>query len=147
MAAMQRQFSQTISQARQSANPLNVPTAPPSADKHYKLQMRGIYSDLKDGEGYIEPSAYPFQRNGYNYYYMKYSIVYQDGVYEEGAVPWASRWPSNVTPDIVRPGWHGPMPCPAPGYEPPALEEYQQMKLALRTALYLCFPGHYPEPQ
>lgn len=144
---MQRQFAQAIAQARQASNPLNVPTEPPAGQKRYKLQMRGIYSDLKDGEGYIEPTTYPFERDGYNYYYMKYSIVYQDGVYEEGNVPWPARWPQGVMPDIMRPGWHGPMPCPAPGYEPPSVDQYQGMKLALKTALYLCFPGKYPEPQ
>ena len=41
---------------------------------------------------------------------------YSDGTYEQGSIPWPARWPSNVIADIERPGWHGPMPCPAPGY-------------------------------
>jgi len=143
LAALQRQFAQTIAQARTQSNPLNVPTEPPAGQKRYKLQMRGIYAYLRNGEGDIIPTR-RWTQNDYNYYYMNYEIQYSDGTYEQGSVPWPSRWPASVVADIERPGWHGPMPCPAPGYSLPSLAEFAQLKLAVRDALHNCFPQRYP---
>jgi hypothetical protein len=146
LAALQRQFANTIAQARQRSNPLDVPTNPPSGAKRYRLQMKGIYGALHDGQGVIDEVS-GFARDGFNYYYMSYEIVYQDGTFEQGNVPWPSRWPSSVVPEIEQPGWHGPMPCPAPGYSLPSVDDVAQMKLAIREALHVCFPDHYPSPE
>jgi hypothetical protein len=146
LAALERQFAQTIAQARAQSNPLDVPTEPPAGQKRYQLQMKGIYSYLKAGEGEITPTRH-WTQGDYNYYYMNYEIEYSDGTFEQGSIPWPSRWPTNVIADIERPGWHGPMPCPAPGYTLPTLQEYWSFKLAVRDGLHNCFPDKYPPPE
>jgi len=145
LAALQKQFAQTIAQARTRSNPLSVPSEPPAGQRPYKLQMRGIYAYLRNGEGTITPTR-EWNQDGFNYFYMNYETVYSDGAFETGSIPWPARWPANTVADIMRPGWHGPMPCPAPGYSFPSLADWKNLKPALQAALHLCRPDLYPEP-
>jgi hypothetical protein len=145
LAALQKQFAQTIAQARTRSDPLAVPSEAPAGQKHFQVQMRGIYGYLRNGEGTITPTR-QWSQDGYNYFYMNYETVYSDGVFEQGSIPWPARWPAGEIADIMRPGWHGPMPCPAPGYSFPSLAEWKALKPAVQAGLHLCRPDLYPEP-
>jgi hypothetical protein len=143
LAALQRQFSQTIADARARSNPLNVPTEPPEGEKRYPIQIRGIYGNLRTGEGILTPTRY-WSQDGYTYYYVNYEIVFSDGRYDSGSVPWPIRYHPKEDPFILD-FQHFPLPCPLPGYTLPTVQEFMVMRPAMRGQLHECYPDHYPD--
>jgi hypothetical protein len=142
IAALSREFSQTIAQEREHANPMDVQTAPPAGLKEFKLQIQGIHSQLRSGEGIITPSR-AWNQDGYHYYYINYELVYMDGQYESGAVPWPVRFRPREDVLLMRSRFQ--MPCPVPDYPLPDTAGFMQLQPALREGLRLCFPGRYPD--
>lgn len=135
LAAMQRQFAQTIAQARQREDPMNVPTEPPAGQKAYKIQIQGIYGDLRRGEGILRPTR-RWSQDGYDYYYVDYEVVFTDGTYDSGSVPWPIRYRPREDPFLQAPHPF-PLPSPLPGFELPPNTE-------LGPALRPYFPDRYP---
>lgn len=145
LADLQRQFANTIAQERAHTNPVDVQTAPPAGMKSFKMQIDGIHDELRSGEGYIGPTR-AWQDGGYNYYYIHYEIVWQDGTYESNDVPWPVRFRPFEDP-LLHNSHHFPMPCPVPGWTLPNQQGFAQLPQALRLGLFLCFPGRYADSE
>lgn len=133
----QRQYEKTIAQAKADNNPLAVPSSTPAAYKRYTLSFAGINSHLLHaGEGVLYPTK-SWQQDGYDYYYVDYTVVFADGTHDEGHVPWPIRYRPGEDP-FVRHYQHFPLPAPLPGYVLP------QSELPLNRTLRPYFPEIYP---
>ncbi len=122
LAQIERDLAHTIAQDRANVDPIRtLPHEAPAAPKHYRVQMKGISSTLRRGEGTYSPIK-AWHENGLDYYYVSYEFVYADGTYESGNVPWAIHFVPSVDP-FTRddPSLIGrtPLPAPPPEYSPP----------------------------
>ena len=133
----QQQYERTIAQAKSDNNPLAVPSSTPAAYKRYTLSFAGINSHLLHaGEGVLYPTK-SWQQDGYNYYYVDYTVVFADGTHDEGHVPWPIRYRPGEDPFVLH-YQHFPLPAPLPGYVLP------QSELPLNRTLRPYFPEIYP---
>lgn len=108
-----------ISAARSANNPLRVTThQAPAAPKRYHLQFEGHITDLRSGQGVLTPIKKWFA-DGYNYYYVNYEVVWEDGTYESGSVPWPIRYRPEYDPFESGAPRHIPLPPPLPGWTLP----------------------------
>jgi len=121
LAQLQQSFQQTIAQARNQQNPLNVPSAAPAAPKRYRVQFQGEFGTLHHGEGDYWP-VQSWLADGYHYYYVAYEFVWEDGTYETGSVPWPIHFRPNedpfTNPELGRLR-RTPLPAPPEGWNLP----------------------------
>jgi hypothetical protein len=140
MERLNADFARTISEARSANDPLRVPKERPAATvKRYHLQIEGRIGSLRVGQGILTPLK-RWSADGYTYYYVTYELVWPDGTYESGAVPWPIRYPPSEDPFANGiPGRHIPLPPPLPGWTLPN-------GIRLGKVLREYFP-HYQEPE
>jgi hypothetical protein len=113
-------FARTIASARRAENPLRVAQATPAATvKRYRLQFEGRISALRAGQGLLT-SIKRWFADGYTYYYVTYEVVWPDGTYESGAVPWPIRYLPAEDPFASGISRRIPLPPPLPGWNVPA---------------------------
>jgi hypothetical protein len=135
IARLNQDFAQTIAASHGASDPLRVSTRVPTAVKHYRLQFDGRIGTLRVGQGILTPIK-KWSSDGYSYYYVTYEIVWPDGTYESGAVPWPIRYlPSNDPFASGIPGQRIPLPAPLPGWTFPS-------DIRLGKALRDYFPGY-----
>lgn len=135
IARLSQDFAQTIAASHGASDPLRVSTRVPTAVKHYRLQFDGRISTLRIGQGILTPIK-KWAADGYTYYYVTYEIVWPDGTYESGAVPWPIRYlPSRDPFASGIPGQRIPLPAPLPGWALPS-------GIHLGKALQEYFPGY-----
>jgi hypothetical protein len=116
LAQLNEDFARTISAARSIDNPLRVPNRLPAGPKQYALQFNGRINDLRNGQGLLTPIK-EWYADGFNYYYVTYEIVWPDGTFESGAVPWPIRYRPQQDPFAdPAPGRLFPLPPPLPDY-------------------------------
>jgi hypothetical protein len=121
IAALESQFEKTIQASREDL-PSVVAAAkdPVGARKHVTMNFEGIHSNLRRGQGYMDPVSGPFRlRGGLVAYVMQYTYMYPDGHIESDVVPWTFVYP--ITNDPV--GRHDrflDMQLPPPGFRPSA---------------------------
>jgi outer membrane biosynthesis protein TonB len=121
IAQLQQNFSQTIAQSRNLADPLRVVPATPAAPKRYKVQLQGHFGGLHGGEGEYWP-VQSFSDHGLDCYYVVYDFQYESGEYEHGNVPWPVCFPprSDWFSFPHEPGSVGPpLPPPPAGWKLP----------------------------
>jgi len=131
LARLNQDFARAITASHGANDPLRVATRVPTAVKSYHLQFQGRISDLRVGQGILTPIKKWFA-DGYTFYYVTYEIVWPDGTYESGAVPWPIRYLPSQDPFASGiPGQRIPLPAPLPGWALPsgihlgkALREY-----------------------
>jgi hypothetical protein len=116
---IQNDMAHEIAQSRITTNEvLHVPNQPPSAPKHYAIQMNGVAGDLRGYEGVCEPNAPVFYHNGYDYYYVICNVQTMAGGLERQQMPWPVHYSPNQDP------FNGSMQCqsvcsqPVPGPDP-----------------------------
>ena len=141
IAAQEREFARTITQARKADNPLVAAqsTAVPATTttKRYHLDFSGAQGSLGQGQGYLEPIRM-WHEESWTYYYVRYEVEYPDGTIESGVVPWPIRYPPGGDPFAlgVR---HLPLPGPLPGYELPPGQDLQPLiKFCLEHHFEFC---------
>jgi hypothetical protein len=132
----ERQYAKVIAQAKADNNPLAVPSSTPAAYKPYTLSFAGVNNHLHAGEGVLYPTK-SWRQDGYDYYYVDYSVVFADGASDEGHVPWPIRYRPGEDPFVLH-YEHFPLPAPLPGYVLP------QSELPLNRTLRPYFPEIYP---
>lgn len=125
-AQQQELFEKTIAKLRTENDPvLSAAKAQitPEAPKHYTFNVEGAVERGPHAEGLLEPvDGSSWRSGGYDYYYVRYWVVYEDGSTETGIVPWPIRYLPSVDP--FRLGIrHIPLPTPMPDYQlPPGTE-------------------------
>jgi hypothetical protein len=120
LQTQERQFEQTIAQARAANNPVigaANPNATPGAPIHYRLNLQGDVAPLH-AEGYLEPLRH-WTDGPYSYYYVIYTVEYADGSTERGTVPWPIHFPIDADP-FARGIHHMPLPGPPADWVPSA---------------------------
>lgn len=133
----EQQFAKTIAQTRASDNPLVVPSSPPAAPKRYAINLEGTANPLRSGDGILYPIK-SWKADGYDYYYVDYTMVFSDGSRDAGRVPWPIRYRPNQDPFALQYQGRFPLPPPLPGYVLP------QDVLPLNPTLRPYFPNLYP---
>ena len=136
LAHINEDIHKTLAQLRSENDPLAVhSTAPPVAQKRYRVQMLGAFGHLRNGEGHYSPIR-SWNAEGYHYYYVSYDFVYSDGEYESGSVPWPIRFKPSEDPFTnpeIGARHDTPLPPPLPGWSLPPGEH-------IGKALVLNFP-------
>jgi hypothetical protein len=145
LVAMQKEFEQTIANARAANDPTRVDsTAPPMAMKHAHLDIAGVNELLRHGEGILTPRE-EFHANVDGdsrgmCYYVDYQINFSDGRFDSGPVYWPICYTRRNDPFYN--GWrHFPLPSPQAGWEPTQAE---WIVIAQHPLLRLYFPSHFP---
>lgn len=122
IAQMNEAFNKTLAELRRESDPLRVKPDEVAGPKRYRMQMNGINSDLRHGQGYYYPLKEWSSADGYNYYYVTYEFTWADGTLEHGSVPWPIRFRPREDP-FANPGnsglEHVPLPPPLPGWKLP----------------------------
>jgi hypothetical protein len=113
LAAVQARLADATS-SLQRTDPLSVPSQAPAAAKNYALDMQGAPGNLLRGQGFLRPIR-QWEQDGYVYYYVSYEIVFSDGTYESGNVPWPIRYLPADDP-FTKPPHQIPLPAPLPDY-------------------------------
>ncbi len=119
IASLESQFEKTIQATREDL-PSVVASAkePAAAPKHLTMNFEGIHSDLRRGQGLMEPVNGPFRlRGGYVAYVMRYSYMYPDGHIETDIVPWTFVYPITNDP-VGRHDRYLDMQLPPPNFRP-----------------------------
>ena len=119
-AKQQVQFTQTIARLREENNPVAGAARPVavSPPKRYASDFSGSIGSPNIGEGILYPTQ-SWQVGPWDYYYVRYWVLYPDGTSETGTVPWPVRFPQSQDP--IKLGWRSmPLPGPQPGYVLPA---------------------------
>ncbi len=113
-------YQKTISELRKQNNPLLLPAQPqgtPAATKRYAFDFSGAFGNGPSSEGILTPET-SWHDDGYDYYYVRYWVQYQDGSTETGLVPWPLRYRPQLDP--FRLGiQHFPLPVPLGDYTLP----------------------------
>jgi hypothetical protein len=133
IARIESDLSRTIAQARSDTNPLRVAAQPPTAPKHYSLQMQGVAGDLRGYQGVCDPIRESWQQNGFNYYYVACNVQLANGNLERQPMPWPIHFRPNQDPfngsmaqsQVQR----MPVPGPDPGWKlPPGAQASNEMR-------------------
>ena len=133
----ERQYEKVIAQAKADNNPLAVPSSTPAAYKPYRMSFNGSDNPLRSGQGILYPVK-SWKQDGYNYYYVDYTMVFADGARDQGHVPWPIRYKPNEDPFALHYRGRFPLPAPLPDYVLPESE------LPLNPTLRPYFPNLYP---
>jgi hypothetical protein len=113
LAAIQQRLAQATRDLGHD-DPTQVADAAPAAPKRYVMTTSSIHGGLTNGQGILRPLQ--SWRNGeYVYYYVSYEIVFSDGTYESGDVPWPIRYLPNEDPFKLPPHTI-PLPPPLPDF-------------------------------
>jgi hypothetical protein len=133
----QKQFTQTIARLREENDPVISaahPVATPAAMKRYVYDFSGNIGSPDIGMGILIPLN-AWKDGPWDYYYVKYWVIYPDGTNETGNVPWPVRFPQ--TQDPIKLGWrHMPLPGPLPDYVLPR-------DANLHPLVAYCYEHHY----
>jgi hypothetical protein len=116
LAKQQVQFTQTIARLREQNNPVAGAAQPVAVSpaKRYTNNFSGTIGSPNIGEGILYPTQ-SWQVGPWDYYYVRYWVLYPDGTSETGTVPWPVRFPQTLDP--IKLGWRSmPLPGPEPGY-------------------------------
>ncbi len=117
LAAQQQQFTQTIARLRQENNPIVSAAQPmptPATMKRYTYDFSGNIGSPNIGQGILMPMR-SWLDGPWDYYYVRYWVLYPDGTNETGVVPWPVRFPQSQDP--IKLGWRRmPLPGPLPDY-------------------------------
>jgi hypothetical protein len=120
LAQQQQQFTKTIARLREENNPVvgaAQPVSAPATTKRYTFNFSGSIGSPNIGQGILYPTQ-AWQRGPWDYYYVRYWVLYPDGTSETGSVPWPVRFPQSQDP--IKLGWRTmPLPGPEPGYVMP----------------------------
>ncbi|HEV2262007.1 MAG TPA: hypothetical protein VGR69_06965 [Candidatus Rubrimentiphilum sp.] len=121
LAQQQAMYTQTIEKLRRQSNPIISAAHPmptPAAPKRYVYDFSGNIGSPIIGQGILVPLK-DWQDGPYDYYYVRYWVIYPDGTNETGIVPWPIHFPK--TNDPIRLGYtRMPLPGPPPDYVLPA---------------------------
>ncbi|HET9393343.1 MAG TPA: hypothetical protein VFO29_07495 [Candidatus Rubrimentiphilum sp.] len=121
LAQQQVQYQQTIARLRRENNPVisaAQPVSTPAATKRYAYDFSGSIGSPNIGEGILYPLQM-WQVGPYDYYYVRYWVVYPDGTSETGVVPWPLRYLPAQDPFKLGIRYF-PLPGPMPDYVLPA---------------------------
>lgn len=137
LAQQERQFNQTIAKLRQENNPIVSaarPAAPPASNKRYTYDFSGGIGSPNIGQGILYP-VNSWVDGPWDYYYVRYWVLYPDGTSETGTVPWPVRFPQSQDP--LKLGWRRlPLAGPLPDYVlPPGT--------SLHPLVAFCYEHHY----
>ena len=117
----QQQFTQTIAKLRDQNNPVvgaAKPVSTPGSIKRYTYDFSGGIGSPNIGQGILYPLQ-AWQQGPWDYYYVRYWVLYPDGTSETGTVPWPVRFPQAQDP--IKLGWRSmPLPGPEAGYVLPS---------------------------
>ena len=137
LAQQQQQFSRTIAKLREENNPIISaarPVTAPAATKRYVYNFAGNIGSPNIGQGILIPLN-AWKDGPWDYYYVKYWVIYPDGTNETGNVPWPVRFPQSQDP--IKLGWrHMPLPGPLPDYVLPK-------DANLHPLVAFCYEHHY----
>jgi len=138
LARQQEQFTQTIAKLRQENNPIvsaAQPVSTPAAAKLYTYDFSGSIGSPNIGEGILVPIT-SWRDGPWDYYYVRYWVLYPDGTNETGNVPWPVRFPQNKDP--IKLGYRRmPLPGPLPDYVLPSGTNMHPLAA-------FCFEHRYP---
>jgi hypothetical protein len=119
IAAVERDLSRTIAQARADTNPLIVPhQEDEGSPKHYAIQMRGAMSRMRSAQGMCDPIK-DWYSDGFDYYYVACNVQFSDGGYERQPVPWPVRFKPRSDPFNGTLTQSVPLAGPLPGWQLP----------------------------
>jgi hypothetical protein len=121
LAQQQQQFTRTIAKLREENNPVvsaAQPVSAPMTTKRYTYNFSGSIGSPNIGQGILYPLQ-AWQQGPWDYYYVRYWVLYPDGTSETGTVPWPVRFPQSQDP--IKLGWRSmPLPGPEAGYVLPS---------------------------
>ncbi len=121
LAEQQVQYTQTIARLRRENNPIvsaAQPVSTPGAAKRYTYDFSGSIGSPNIGEGILIPLK-SWLDGPWDYYYVRYWVLYPDGTSETGIVPWPVRFPGSMDP--IKLGYRRmPLPGPLPDYMLPS---------------------------
>jgi hypothetical protein len=137
LARQERQFEETIADAREAENPVtSAARAEPSPQtmKAYRLNVAGELGIEHVAQGILEPVR-SWREGPYDYYYVSYSVQYPDGSLEHGIVPWPIRY-LRINDPFTHGIHHLPLPVPMLDYQlPPGT--------ALHPLVAFCYAHRY----
>jgi hypothetical protein len=116
IAAVERDLSKTIAQAKADTNPLAVSQQQDDgAPKHYAIQMLGAMAKFRGYQGLCDPIK-DWEADGYNYYYVACNVAFTDGTLQRQPVPWPVRFKANADPFNGTLRQSQPLSGPLPGW-------------------------------
>lgn len=142
LAAFTQHAQQAIDAARVASDPTHVDAQPSgSTMKHYALDISGVDSALRRGEGYLYPQdRYRDKNTGQQCYYVNFDVVFNTGGRDNGYVYWPICYTARNDPFLnnIR---RFPLPPPPDGWTPTAV---QLKYIAQHPVLRAYFPDQFP---
>jgi hypothetical protein len=106
IAALDAQFSQTIAQAQHALSNVPPPRRPPARrpdQLRYEAIMSGTPAQFFAAfQGDCDPLEGPMMHGALRYYYIRCTIRYNDGYFENVSYPWVYKFPARMDPFDLR---------------------------------------------